>query len=106
MTDFPSYTMTTVADFLAVPEDRIDACLSEFATFLRVAPHHVALLESVSDALVGEGAIKFPLVNKFQWVDDGERNFTATVELPDGTRQEVWTMSPESAPRAPGEPHA
>lgn len=82
----PTYTITTVADFLLVPEDRIGECLREFGLMLEMARAMKRLTESIADEMAKEsgathspGDIRFQLVPYFEWIDDGLG--TATVRI-------------------------
>ena len=76
----PQYTIQTVGDFLKVPEDRLDACLEEFKTFLEQGRAFMAFME-MANALAGiMGADKLKnAVKGFVWIDDGEKNVTIRI---------------------------
>jgi hypothetical protein len=67
------YHIRSVEDFLEVPEDRIDDCLTEFAAAVRAARHTRNILfliaEDQGHALPAD-AVRLP---EFIWIDDGER---------------------------------
>jgi hypothetical protein len=73
----PQYTIQTVGDFLKVPEDRLDACLEEFKTFLEQSRSFM----EIANALAGiMGADKSQnAVKGFVWIDDGEKNVTIRI---------------------------
>jgi hypothetical protein len=93
----PTYNIVTVRDFLAVPEDRIDACLHDFATFLRTAPHWAALLKHVCDEMHGPDKVDFVVGERFTWVDDDDHNMSFRVITPDGQSTDVLTLTPSDA---------
>jgi len=74
----PEYRIERVQDFLQVPEDRLEECLTEFRHYLQIA-------RSVSEMvkLVGEvvGAKKAESeIRCFNWCDDGIRAATIRLE--------------------------
>ncbi len=73
----PQYTIQTVGDFLKVPEDRLDACLEEFKTFLEQSRSFMEIANVMAD-LVGADKSK-NVVKGFVWIDDGEKNVTIRV---------------------------
>ncbi len=78
---FPVYDIATVADFATVPLDRLADCMHDFASFLRLSRLTHALLQSAGDVLY-PGTIKWTVGGVFQWIDDGKRSATATIEIP------------------------
>jgi hypothetical protein len=75
-----TYHIETVADFLKVPQDRLDDCLAEFRTVLRcVEPF---------EALTGA-----EIVPSFTWVDDGNRHISVDIR-PLRPPAEALTMPP------------
>lgn len=73
----PQYTIQTVGDFLKVPEDRLDACLEEFKTFLEQSRAFMEMADATAD-LVGEDKSK-NIVQAYVWIDDGEKNVTISI---------------------------
>lgn len=67
----PEYVIEKVWDFCAVPEDRLDACLREFATAIRVMRGTRRAAEAMRVTLQ-EGA--------FRWVDDGREDMTVDIK--------------------------
>lgn len=69
----PEYAIRVVEDFLAVPDDRLDDCLAEFANTVRAAR---ATKAAILAAMEQEG---IPLsgglvaLGSWRWIDDGER---------------------------------
>ncbi len=61
-----NYRIEHVRDFLTVPPERLDACLSEFKVFL-------ALTRTVPTSLFK--------VNAFEWIDDGKTNVDIKITL-------------------------
>lgn len=73
----PQYTIQTVGDFLKVPEDRLDACLEEFKTFLEQGHAFMEMANALAGIL---GADKLKnAVKGFVWIDDGEKNVTIRI---------------------------
>lgn len=73
----PQYTIQTVGDFLKVPEDRLDACLEEFKTFLEQGRAFMEMANALAGIL---GADKLKnAVKGFVWIDDGEKNVTIRI---------------------------
>lgn len=68
MTTLAYYPLRTVADFAAIPADRIDACLADFASWLRVSRKSQAIGDAATKAL--GGTVTFDS-GGFTWVDDG-----------------------------------
>ncbi len=63
MSDTPRrYQIRTVADFDAVPDDKIDACISDFLTYCEFRRLSRALLDPEVAAVT----------DFFEWIDDGE----------------------------------
>lgn len=69
MSEAPTYTIRTVSDFAAVPEDRLTVCVAEFLAWL----HLRALSLKVLDGL----PVKWP--EDFVWIDDGLHRMDATI---------------------------
>jgi hypothetical protein len=70
----PHYTIKTVADFLKVPEDRIDECLRDFDSYLHSARRTINLVRLMAEEMGGtipDDEIAYPM---FIWIDDGEHN--------------------------------
>ena len=67
----PMYRIESLADFLKVPEDRRDVCLSEFRTFLGIWED--------ANCLLGSGVARVSPV--FYWADDGARNVSINVKF-------------------------
>jgi hypothetical protein len=67
----PTYTIRTLNDFLAVPEDCLDECLRDFALSVVGARHaKAAILAMAAEILIPEDAV---MLKSFRWTDDGER---------------------------------
>jgi len=74
----PQYRIGHVRDFLAVPEDRLSDCLTEFADFLGLARDTLEMVKTIGE-IVGEDA--GGEVGAFTWVDDGARNKTVRLHV-------------------------
>lgn len=62
--------ISSLADFLQVPPDRLDECLADFKTWLALARQADEVSRISSGVLKAE--VKFDL-RAFTWVDDGSR---------------------------------
>ena len=71
------YEIKHVADFLKVPEDRLDACLKEFKTFVELSRAHLKVVEAVAEELGINGRGE---VQAFTWIDDGEGKVTIIMQ--------------------------
>lgn len=81
----PTYDIRTVADFLLVPEDRLDVCLHEFRIILDMARGAKIVLEAVTDEVTKQpGAVEYNFMNCFHWIDDGEGTVKVGVRTSDG----------------------
>jgi hypothetical protein len=65
------YPIETLADFLAVPEASIDACLADFKEWLALARNTAPIAEELNAVLEAAGAGSVPLLHSFTWIDDG-----------------------------------
>lgn len=57
-----TYCITSLDDFLKVPDDRLPRCLAEFSVMLLMAGKEKSILAPKGQAV---------LLNKFEWKDDG-----------------------------------
>lgn len=74
----PSYEIKTVQDFLLVPADRLEACLSEFRDYLEYA-RDIMELAKLAGEIVGAKETESS-VGSFNWTDDGIRKGTIHIE--------------------------
>lgn len=74
----PRYEIKTVQDFLTVPVDRLEACLTEFRDYLEYA-RDIMELAKLAGEMVGAKETKTS-VGSFNWCDDGIRKGTINVE--------------------------
>ncbi len=74
MINHAQYQLRTVADFSSIPEDRIDACLNDFAAWLRVSRKSNEINNLATVAL--GGTVNFD-IGGFKWVDDGVAGISA-----------------------------
>lgn len=72
MEEAQSYEIRTLDDFLKVPDDRLDACLAEFADAIRIQRR----IQSTFDSI---GAVEI-FGKSFTWIDDGKNNMSITVD--------------------------
>jgi hypothetical protein len=73
-TEPKTYRIATVEDFLKVPEERLECCLSEFRTVLRTF--------RLFEAVIGR-----ELEPAFTWVDDGENHITVDVMVAEPSKE-------------------
>lgn len=71
------YKIDCVADFLAVPVDRIDDCLAEFKDFLGLARDMKELTKTLGEVIGADGTSE---VEGFTWIDDGKRDKSVTIK--------------------------
>ena len=68
-----SYRIERVADFFAVPEDRLDDCLRDFKLYLLAARPMCDLINEVGKEM-GHAANVVRLGETFTWMDDGKHD--------------------------------
>lgn len=71
------YRIESLWDFLAVPPDRIDDCLEEFATALEAIRSSLTILKELTPPDRRDAVRWAP--GAFTWIDDGKRNETLTL---------------------------
>lgn len=81
-----TYEIRTVEDFLAVPVERLDVCLMEFATWLGVR-HLAGTLEQLIGARTHPSSI-----GVFAWTDDGKGEIRINVHGPGGEPVHIGTL--------------
>ena len=65
------YIITTLTDFLNVPEDRLASCLADFPEFLKMLRMKSQIEKSSEDYFaIPAGSVQ--LAEHFHWVDDGK----------------------------------
>jgi hypothetical protein len=64
------YPISSVADFLAVPEDKVDACLADFKSWISLA-RHSSVISTMLDAIAGAPDVCTFLNHSFIWIDNG-----------------------------------
>jgi hypothetical protein len=65
------YTIATLDDFLAVPEDRIGACLADFQEWIRINRRKQDIETDLCEYLEVESGMVTLNSAKFIWCDDG-----------------------------------
>jgi hypothetical protein len=70
------YRIETVNDFLRLPVDKIDACLSEFATALERTIEMKSEAEELASLLGGLVFTTEIIMPSFTWIDDGKTDQT------------------------------
>lgn len=78
------YRLESVADFLAVPEDKLAECFADFATWLRLARTAAAV-----EKIFGHG-VEFS-TDGFVWRDDGISGLSA-LDLITGSGEHIATV--------------
>ena len=74
------YIIETVNDFLKVPEDKIDLCLSEFKEALNISRLMMEIAAIGYECTHGEKPQSpLAMMPYFKWIDDGEKNITITI---------------------------
>lgn len=74
----PTYRISSVADFMSVPVDRIDECLAEFGVWLAI--QHIARHAET----LGVGPLTALNGDCFEWTDDGKHNATISFQTTEG----------------------
>jgi len=75
MSDSKSYRIESLHDFASVPEDRLMACLEEFADWVDMC------------RLITKGEKPHPAMTlSFTWCDDGKRDVTFSFTVPETAR--------------------
>ena len=69
--DNKEYKIDKITDFLEVPEDRIDDCLAEFATFLEFL-RAILVFAKLGAETQGMGQDELYKLMGFTWVDNGK----------------------------------
>lgn len=64
------YRISAIKDFLAIPPESIDACLSDFKVWIQMARQPGEFSSDMNDLLGTEGALSFS-DDSFTWIDDG-----------------------------------
>ncbi len=72
------YEIKEVADFLKVPEDRLDDCIDEFKECLKTTRESRATLKTLAD-IVDQDADVITKFCGFIWVDDGKTKQTIEI---------------------------
>lgn len=75
------YKIETVNDFLMLPVDKIDACLSEFATALERTIEMKAEAEELARLLGGLVFTNEITMPSFTWIDDGKTDQTYKITV-------------------------
>lgn len=78
------YRISSLADFLQVPADKLDECLADFQTWLSLARQADEVSRIGSNMLGAEAKLS---LRAFTWIDDGKRGVSAMdVVTTDGQR--------------------
>jgi diadenosine tetraphosphate (Ap4A) HIT family hydrolase len=96
-----TFVIESVADFLNVPEHRLSECLREFKQMLNMARATEALLVETGKMVgITPEQIRWQLVPRFEWTDDGLGNVSLTIDTePEATTTEK-AQSTESVSRS------
>lgn len=98
MSEPQQYGIETIADLLAIPADKIEACLIDLAAWVRIMkaaaarPDVFKILDGSADGRCGPG--------RFVWIDDGEHMAAVRLQTSDG--KEVATVRWDVSPEEPG----
>jgi hypothetical protein len=90
----PTYQIAALSDFRKVPEDRLAACLTEFADWLEITRRADALLRSLAPDHPADQPILADEL--FVWIDDGARNVDMRLTAKDGEPDLIHVSWPES----------
>jgi hypothetical protein len=69
----PTYNIEKISDFHAIPADRLDDCIADFAYWLHVCRKHAELTAAATTML---GAPATFCTDTMQWCDDGIRGIS------------------------------
>lgn len=85
MSDYKRYPINTMEDFLAIPQDKLEHCLTHFCSAVRTAVRTVALLKELGEEVAPDHPIRRELRHAV-WIDDGKHEITMDVgpEEPSG----------------------
>ena len=75
MSEVKRYTIRTIEDFFAVPQEKLVECLHDFALFLH--------LKAVAEA-AAPGQVRWMSERGFEWIDDGKHDANVSIQNPDG----------------------
>lgn len=93
------YRISSIADFLAVPVEKQDELLHDFAAWLNAARKHEEISKHAT-AMLG-GAVAFS-TDSFTWIDDGIAGCSA-LDFRDSESDSVVRMQFGAAPAHPGD---
>lgn len=72
----PEYKIESLDDFRKIPEDKIDKCLKEFATGLKLRKRMENLMNVIGENLSGIDKTVDLTIPRFIWIDDKEKKLT------------------------------
>lgn len=73
------YKIKTVDDFRQVPEDKIDKCLKEFGTALKVRKNMETIMNLTGKSISGKDKVLDLTIPQFIWIDDKEKKLTVNI---------------------------
>jgi hypothetical protein len=76
MSEHPRYIIKTPADFLTIPQEKIERALKDFYNWIEYNRAFRALAQEIP-ALAG---VK-PDVSEFRWIDDGKHDFIPVFKI-------------------------
>ena len=75
MSEPKTYSIRTVSDFLALPPEKIAACLTDFEAWLQLVHGALAVIKAQPESIRMNTA-----TDVFPWIDDGKHIATLTVQ--------------------------
>jgi hypothetical protein len=98
-----TYRLSTVADFQAIPPERLDSCLCDFIAWL--ALHRATRIMQAHGHLEG---LTLPSMDCFEWLDDGKHDLTIIIshEGKELSREVFTFAAPDSTSVGPDEREA
>lgn len=88
------YEFRTVADFIALPYDKLDACLTDFRAWC-------LLITGFRDDVRLGGTLSIKNGDVFTWIDDGKHEIALNIKYGDGSETRLTHTGPLRA--APAE---
>jgi hypothetical protein len=76
MSEHPRYIIKTPADFLTIPQDKLEHALKDFYSWIEYNYAFAALAKEIPALAALEAD-----VSKFVWIDDGKHEIIPTFEI-------------------------
>ena len=78
MSDGKEYSIAQLDDFLKVPVDRLDDCLTEFRDYLNCLRISAETFQDFAKSMGAKGEVS---LGEFVWIDDGKRDVTVRLQI-------------------------